>query len=76
MNTFRKLETLTEVAEFCKNNVDDLAPYITDNNEDSEYFSGVQSAYIQVYYEITGTFLKETVPGEVQTAYDNREDVE
>ncbi|CAB4149225.1 hypothetical protein UFOVP536_57 [uncultured Caudovirales phage] len=76
MNTFKKLTTLVEVAEFCKNNVEDLVGYIADNNEDSEYFSGVQSAYIQVYWEITGVWLKATEPGEVQTAYDNREDAE
>jgi hypothetical protein len=63
----KRLVSVVEVADFCKLNVQDLAPHVQANDEDSEYFSGVQSAYIQVYWEITGVWLKATEPGEPVT---------
>lgn len=60
----KRLVSVAEVAEFCKTNVQDLVPHVRCDDEDSEYFSGVQSAYIQVYWEITGVWLKATEPGE------------
>jgi hypothetical protein len=60
----KRLVSVAEVADFCKLNVEDLVPHVREGDEDSEYFSGVQSAYIQVYWEITGVWLRATEPGE------------
>ena len=60
MSKSDNLETLDEVAKFCRDNVDDLREYVSADDEDSEYFSGVQSAYAQVYYAISGKWLELT----------------
>jgi hypothetical protein len=49
------MKTIDELLAFCKENIADLDEYVLANDSDSEYFSGVQSAYAQVVMFMTGT---------------------
>jgi hypothetical protein len=48
------MKTIDELIAFCKENIAELDSYVLDNDSDSEYFSGVQSAYAQVILFLTG----------------------
>jgi hypothetical protein len=48
------MKTVEELIAFCKENIAELDSYVLDNDSDSEYFSGVQSAYAQVVMFMTG----------------------
>jgi hypothetical protein len=47
------MKTTEEVVAFCKENIRDLDEYVLANDSDSEYFSGVQSAYAAVIMFMT-----------------------
>jgi hypothetical protein len=48
------LPTTDELIAFCKENIAELDEYVLNVDSDSEYFSGVQSAYSQVIMFMTG----------------------
>ena len=48
------MKTVEELIAFCKENIAELDDYVLVNDSDSEYFSGVQSAYAQVVMFMTG----------------------
>ena len=53
-----------EVVRELKERIEDLRPYIQENDSDSEYFHGVQEGYILALAMLTG----EIVEGEILPA--------
>lgn len=54
-----------EVVRELKERIEDLRPYIQQNDSDSEYFQGVQEGYILALAMLTGTMVE----GEILPAF-------
>jgi hypothetical protein len=50
-----------EVVLQLKERIEDLRPYIQENDSDSEYFQGVQEGYILAVLMLTGEVVEGTI---------------
>jgi len=53
--------TNEEIATELKARIEDLRPYIEENDSDSEYFQGVQEGYILSLAMLTGEVVEGTI---------------
>jgi hypothetical protein len=53
--------TIEEIATELKARIEDLRPYIDENDSDSEYFQGVQEGYILSLAMLTGEIVEGTI---------------
>ena len=53
--------TNEEIATELKERIEDLRPYIEENDSDSEYFQGVQEGYILSLAMLTGEVVEGTI---------------
>ena len=53
--------SVDEVVLQLKERIEDLRPYIEENDSDSEYFQGVQEGYILAVAMLTGEMIEGTI---------------